>query len=292
MQVQYRSLLSILILASFLAACRSNAPAAPSRNPLAGGPAITWERDPNQVVFRADVVGGEPSLLRLNEVPECTIYGDNRIVWTDNQPNQVIVLFDFVEDITIYDFIQRMTVEFRVYTYEAIAGEGAPDPMTSSPVVEQISVNVNDDLHTIDGFSNWESGYFRDVLTACRDLSRAPALFEPSGGWLSAERVAYDPDATVVLWSTEATGISLESLGIFEQKIWVNDPNLVRVLWSGVTNAPRSLLHYQAEGQYYAVAFEVPGVMRNAPAAPDNNEAGEATGTLEAITDAQQQDET
>lgn len=269
-----------------LAACGGAAPS-PDSGPveLGGDAVIYWPRQADHVVFQIDVVGGdEAAFERRNDIPLCTIYGDNRIVWTDGSGSgRTQVLFDALDDVTIYTFVSDLSVNYRLYTYESLRDtqlltEDAP------PVYEQIRLNVNDREHTTDNFAAWPSGFFQDILADCRSLSQAPALFEPSGGWLSAAFAEYDPDAPVITWSAEVSGVSLSALADAERRLWVDNTNLP-ILWNIVTNSPRSRLADDG-GAYVRLAFEVPNVHRTAPPAPSPDELEAARTPSELIDEA------
>ena len=123
---------------------------------------IDWDRSPASIVFQADVVGGPQDITRMSEVPICTIYGDNRIVWVNElDAFHVEILYDFLTDAAISDFITYLTVQERIYTYEAYATEQANGGI--APVFEVVTINVNGQLHSADAFSGWDSEWFSRV---------------------------------------------------------------------------------------------------------------------------------
>ena len=268
----------LAVMVTFLNACGS----APSNNGGVFQPSIiNWERDPSFVVFSIDVIGGESSFLDRNRIPLCAVYGDNRVVWTDtSQPNQTTVLFDVVQDNAIYDFVTDLTVNKRIYTYES--GADVQPLSEQNPVVEQVKLHVNGKLHITDGFSGWASGFFTDVLSACRSISQAPALFEPAGGWISAVIVEADNSASVVRWDAELSGLPMWSFSDSDRRVWVDDPRLVKILWNVTVNTPFNR-QFEEDDNFYHVAFEVPGVQREAPPAPAANEL-EAARRIEGLT--------
>ena len=183
------------------------------------------------------------------------------------------MLFDVVEDIEIYDFVTDLTVNKRLFTYENIAeslyAEG------QRPVYERIVLDVNDTRHVTDGFSEWPNGYFRDILETCATISETPALFEPVGGWLSAEAVSYDPDAVTIYWNAEGAGIDLNALSSETEPIWVDDAAVVNRIWNTMTNSP-SYRQFQQDGETYQVVFEVPNVHPTSLPAPTADELDRA----------------
>ena len=231
------------------------------------GSIIRWPRDANFVVFRMNVVGGENTeqLYRLNDVPLCSVYGDGRVVWTAPGPGGLDqVLFDFLEDSDITNFISYLTVIERIYTYPA--GFDLELPSSTQPVYEQMQVNVNDIAFTTDVFSNWPEAYFSRILERCRSLSSTPTIFEPTGAWLSAEVVDYNPSVPSAFWETDAAGLSFLELALNGERRWI-EGNVVRIIWNQLrTNAPD--LQFSDGTDEYRLALQVPGVTIDAPPAP------------------------
>ncbi len=266
-----RSLLPMLIVALVLAGCRTapRPPVVDDAGPT--DPSIQWPRDPYHVVFRMDIVGGEETLADRNTVPLCTIYGDNRIVWTDQTDQfQVHVFFDFLTDERIQQFVRFLTIEQRFYTYGT---EDVPQPPREvEPVVETMSLHVNDALHTTDAFDDWPDGYFADILETCRTRSQAPATFEPQNMWIETEITEYSSEQPVFAWDEEVTGLNLrESTG---SRLWVTNEENVALLWSTLMSTPGGPLFRQG-GTVYRLAVEVPNVMRSAPPPPPEGERRE-----------------
>jgi hypothetical protein len=81
---------------------------------------IQWQRTPESIVFRADVAGSntlDPFLMQ-NEIPFCTIYGDNRIVWTNELGDfKTEVLWDIINDDAIRGFVAELVTTEAIYTY-------------------------------------------------------------------------------------------------------------------------------------------------------------------------------
>lgn len=270
-------LIWISVLAIGLAGCgggQSNTGGGGSQpSAIGGGAPISWERSPEHVVFQVDVVGGAQTFTSRNDVPLCTVYGDNRVVWSDStRVGQNSVLFDIVPDQAIYDFVFDLSVNKRIYTYDSLANTQLTGD--SSPVYEQIVLNVNNTPHITDGFEVWPGGYFREILGACQTISETPALFEPSAGWLSAGFTEYNPEATLITWDARASGIDLALLAQFEKRVWVDDQN-VPILWNIMTNSPDGRL-FDQNGLYFEIAFEVPNVHASSPPAPTADEVDAA----------------
>jgi hypothetical protein len=253
-----------LLMAFLLTACGSQTPA---DGVSSGSSVIQWDRGPQTIVFRADVVGGDTAntFRSRNEVPICTIYGDNRIVWTNELSNfETQVLWDQLTDQQIQDFVSYLTIVQRIYTYDAQADLQPPSAV--EPVVETLTVFVNGRVHTTDSFAAWENDYFQSIIRTCKTISATPVLFEPQGAWVSAQVTEYNSNIPGLLWDGNAAGLRLADLASSGERKWITDQNL-RILWNIMrTSSPLTLFN---EGEAtYQVALEVPGVNRDAPPAP------------------------
>jgi len=259
--------LALLGVVLMLTGCAGDA--APQAGGSPGGSVIQWERDPDHIVFRAQVVGGdeEDAFRRRNEIPLCTVFGDNRVVWTNELGGwETQVLIDQVDDIAIQDFISILTIAREFFNYEARADVQVPGE--SEPVVETLTISVNGRTHTSDSFSGWDNDYFLEVVDDCKKISGSPALFEPQGAWLSVNEVPYNPTAPLVNWEGEAAGLSfLAMVENDETQRWITGDNL-KVLWELIrTSSPRLLF---TEGPAtFEIVVEVPGIHPTAPPAPE-----------------------
>lgn len=261
-----RQLLVLLSLLFLLAACQNT----PSDITVGGQdqPVIQWNRDPYQVVFRAEVVGGDntDALYRLNDVPPCTVYGDGRIVWLQESSGTGItqVLFDYLSDDLLMDFIWTIAIEGKIYDY----GEGFSLEIPSSevPVYERLTVEVNDRRHVTDAFAEWPDRYYTDILEHCRTIAPTPRVFEPDAAWLSVQAVEYDASIPSVIWEADASGLSMNEISGSQEKRWIEGNN-VRVLWRVLReNSPD--IQFNENENYYQLALQVPGVTLDAPPAP------------------------
>lgn len=250
---------AILVLIG-LAACQP----APAPN------VVQWERDPNTVVFRAEVTGGDQDVVAaLNEVPRCTIYGDNLVVWTNEVGTfERQVLIDRVPDAAIARFVEYLAVTETIYTYTQPVLTPSPE---SQPVIEAITLFVNGLTHRATSFSGWDQNWFQRVVSACASISQAPVLFAPEGGWLRAIEVTYDINAPSSAWRPSQTGVRLAAASA--EPIWV-DGAAVEAAWALLMSAPPNVIAVEldegaAEPRFFRVVLQVPGITRGAPPAPD-----------------------
>lgn len=226
---------------------------------------IRWDRSPETIVFRGEITGGNtPTILTMNEVPRCTIYGDNRVVWVNELGAfQTEVLYDMVSDEAIADFVNYLTVEERVYTYAARADLQVPQNIP--PVVERVTLNVNDEPYIADAFSGWDVEWFNRVITRCKEISSAPILFDPQTAWIRSEAVDA-PSANIIMWNAEASGLSLAELANSQELRWIEGDN-VRILWNFLHTLPPSLVFGEGD-RYFRVGMQIPQISANTPPAP------------------------
>lgn len=227
---------------------------------------IQWERDPSYIVFRADVSPdpNPPSTFIVGgEVPFCTIYGDGTVVWTEESPNGMRVLFGPVDDERIRRFVNWITVAKGIYTH----GEELDLQMSSvTPVVETLYIHVNGIPHKTDAFAEWEPNYFIDILTECRTLSPQPQIFEPTGAWLSVQSAPFNPNANTVLWEPSVAGIDLNAIAQSGEPQWVTGQGL-RLLWTYLQRSSPDLQFGQLDGNF-VIILQIPNVTRTYPTPP------------------------
>ena len=260
-----RLLISLTMLLVTISACGGNAN--PANNaPVSQSNPIDWDRNPKTVVFRADVTGGSTDpFFALSEVPPCTIYGDNHIVWTNELGvNNVQILEDRVSDDKIREFINYVALTKQIYNYTAKADTL---PLTATkPVVETLTLFVNNVNHKTDAFGGWDYQYYQDIVLNCRQISSAPVLYAPTAAWLSARAVPYDSDSPHQPWDAQANNLSLKDLAATGQPKWITDRN-VSVFWTMFLTSPKNIQFIEDDIEYN-VALQVPNITRDAPAAP------------------------
>ncbi len=258
------------VLVSLIAACT----ASPAPTPIVdmssvavANSVIQWARSPEVIVFRADVVGGarQNTFEGQRDVAWCTVYGDNRVVWVNELGAFATeVLYDRVSDDVIGNFIAYLTINERIYTYEALAPTVSPG--VESPVIETVYINVNGIEHRGDGFSGWDREWFARVLRACKNLSQSPVLFEPQNGWLSARESTYNADTSFRTWDPAATGVDLAQVASSGEPVWISGAG-VREVWNAQNQLPSQFVMQQGD-RYFQVALQVPGISRVSPPAP------------------------
>ena len=234
---------------------------------------VNWDRDPLSIVFQADVIGGVGygTFTEANRVPRCTIYGDGRLVWLSPDDE---VLFDFLTDQQITNFVTFLTVEERFFTYEGGLDTLMPSP--EFPITDILQLNVNGIEHVSDSFGNWAGDYFSRLLDACIGLSEQPRRFQPSEGWFSVDIVVFDSSLPSIPWEAEAAGLSLFDVAEMpNSSIWLENA-LVLPIWTAIRDN-NGRVQFSQDGDEFIVALRVPGVTVDSPAPPTGDDQTLAT---------------
>lgn len=257
------AIVSVLLLA--LAGCGGGTPVS-TEVPFVQNNPIDWRRSASTIVYRMEVQGGRlNAFLQRGELPLCTIFGDNRIVWVNElDANVTEVLEDRLSDAQIIDFLNFALVQSQLLNYNA--GLDLQIPGDETPTVEVITLEVNNFRHVTDGFGGWPPGLYEELLARCRSLSQAPVQVLPTAAWITAREVPYDSSAPGTPWSAEASGLNLRELAASGERRWLADRN-VPILWNVLRNAPANIQFFQ-DNVPYEVVLEVPGLQRDAPPPP------------------------
>lgn len=231
-----------------------------------GGEVIQWDHDPSAIIFRADLTGGNNDpFFTLGEVPVCTIYGDGTVVWTTSVGDPTAeVLFGPADEPRIRRFIENQTIIREIYTYDAqadIVEFGA------NPVVETLTITVNDVTHTTDGFAEWPPNYFEDIVTECQTLSPRPQIYQPTdGAWVSVERRDHNNNSPSISWNPEETGLDMGTVADSGEPVWVSGA-LARALWAQLRRSAPDVQFGQESGSY-VIVLQLPNITRTSPPRP------------------------
>lgn len=253
------------LVALLITACGGGTNATPTAE-FGANQAITWDRSPDNIVFRAEITGGnrEQDFQSRNDIAPCTVYGDNRVVWVNELGDfRTEVLFDQVADDAIRQFVDYVTIVDRIYSYPERASVQLPSQTV--PVYEQLSINVAGQAFVSDAFAGWPADYFQNVLDRCKNISQTPVLFEPTAAWVSAADVAFSFEFPSYPWEASAAGLSLAELATSGERRWISDNN-VRILWNLIRTSPAGFRMLEGD-RMIQVALEVPRVTRYSPTA-------------------------
>lgn len=229
---------------------------------------VEWDRSPDAVVFRADLEGGSvaASFTARSEIPPCTVYGDNRVVWTnDLGAFTSLTLWDRLTDDQVRTFIWQLTINAEFFNYQS--DTNVQPPSSDAPVVETLLLRFNGVERKTDAFSGWTYDYYEEVLNMCKSISGTPVLYEPDAAWVSAQAVPYDISAPVIMWDSAAAGLKFADLAANSEPRWIVG-GVLPFLWQSIHTSP-PYLQFEEDGLYYNVALQIPNVTRLSPPAPE-----------------------
>lgn len=263
-------ILMCLVLLGILTACQPEVATTPplvdetlTRPDLVG--LIEWDRSPSTVVFRAQQTGAGDGFFSLGDIPDCTIYGDNSMVYLiPTDEGAPLVAVDRLPDESIRTLIEDLTLNYQLFNNTS--GLTTLDPTLIPPVYETLSIAINGQTFMFDSLGGWKPDYYTRVVERCRAASLAPAEFVPeSGAWITVRTVSYNPDQAARTWDVAATGVNLGDMSDKPAQ-WVRGAGAV-ALWDMLRAGSASIQLQQGEATYQVV-MQVPGITPNSPAAP------------------------
>jgi hypothetical protein len=223
---------------------------------------ITWERSPLAVVFRAEAATADTtSFDRRSDIADCTIYGDNRIVFTAPNGVGAGVNWQRVSDEAIRLFVEDLTLNYKIYAQRA--GVDALPAEQRPTQTETVTLVVNGQAHRADALGGWTDTSYRDMTERCRAVADSPAELLPAEAFVSVEARPYDDNRPSVDWSA-SNGIDLATLS--GERTWLTGPAM-QALWTAQRESGADV-QFRQDDAVYRVAVEVPGVSRFSPPPP------------------------
>jgi hypothetical protein len=223
---------------------------------------INWDRSPVAVIFRAEVATSDTiSFERRSDIADCTIYGDNRVVFTTPTGVGSGLSWQLVSDEAIRLMVEEFMLEYQIYNQssgiDTIPEEQRPE------YTETVILVVNGQAHRADALGGWPEGYFPQLTERCRAVADSPAELLPVEAYVSAQVVPYNDSRPTISWDP-ASGIDLSTLT--EERIWHSGPAM-QMLWTAQRESGADV-QFRQEDTIYRVAVEVPGVTRYSPPPP------------------------
>lgn len=223
---------------------------------------INWERSPLAVIFRSEVATSDTtSFDRRSDIADCTIYGDNRVVFTTPTGVGNGLSWQRVSDEAIRLMVEELMMDYKIYNQSAGA-DASPDEQQPD-YAETVVLVVNGQAHRADELGGWPEGYFQQITERCRAVADAPAELLPVDAYISAQVVPYDDTRPTIAWNA-ANGIDLSTLS--EERTWVSGPAM-QALWTAQREAGADA-QFRQDDTIYRIAVEVPGVTRYSPPPP------------------------
>lgn len=224
-----------------------------------------WDDSADFVLFRMDEISSANSefaeLELANSVPPCTIYGNGRLIMTNEGEGDNEVLEARLTEDRIRAFLEDV-IGLGFYSWEENLLQTSTDPTLRS-----VTLNLYAESRTIERYGEWPAEGFERMLTLCRNLSTQRALIAPlNGGWL---RAVPAPDAEFTpmaeQWSRNAP-FSLQDVAISGSPYWVDDPAWANYLWQ-IALRSRLVPIFERDRAFH-ISFQIPGISRAAPPAP------------------------
>lgn len=223
---------------------------------------INWERSPLAVVFRAEVATIDTSSFeRRSDIADCTVYGDNRIVFTTPTGTGTGLSWQRISDEAIRLLVEDLMLEYQIYNQsagiDAIPEEQRPEQ------TESVMLVVNGQAHRADALGGWPEGYYQQITERCRAVADSPAELLPVEAYVSAQVVPYNDTRPTIDWDP-SSGIDLSTLT--EERVWLSGPAM-QALWTAQRESGSGVQFRQID-TIYRIAVEVPGVTRYSPPPP------------------------
>lgn len=235
-----------------------------SRQQDSGESVPDWTKDANIVIFRLDqTVDGEPQIDAFNRLPRCTIYGNGHVIWANSIPSGGEQILEArIDDATLRAFLEFVVRDKKFYSIPDYAAQKLPSPNT--PVVESITLNLNQEVRTVRNFEQWPGDEFDAMLSKCTTLTAQPVLYVPAGAWVTV--YATDrTDLSQIPWQPIAE-FKLADIAASRTAIWATGAALAQ-LWTFQHQTPGNV-QWNENDKYYRVIIQVPGLSRDAPPAP------------------------
>lgn len=221
-----------------------------------------WDRGSDFILFRIDVIDETlPEAIIANTIPQCTIYGDGRLVFTNPIEGTNEILEARLTDTQIRSFVEQV-IGRGFYSWE-------DDIISNSDLnrIESISLNLYGQTRTIERYGDWPVDGYETLLSACRNLSDQRALVWPlNGGWLRAYPIdSYDRQDQYFEWPSRIP-FSLADVARSGSPQWVSDPTIAFYLWNIIlTSQPVPVV---IRDEAFLISFQVPGISRTSPPVP------------------------
>lgn len=256
-----RVLFIALIIVFVVSSCRGGGETPQSEDIDYYNGAIQWSENPSHIIFQADLDNPTQADER-GMIPQCTLYGDGRAVWTVNADDPLnSVLFGPVDVPRIRVFVNLLVLA-DIYNRTQLGDLQNPRPT----FVETIRLNVNDSEHISDLYGGWTDIEYYDVLERCQTLSPRPQVYRPDALWLYVEETEYDSSMASILWEADITGVDLGVIAESGQPRWI-EGRVVHLLWAYYLRSPDNM-QYSQNDRNFTIGIEIPNVTRNSPPAP------------------------
>ncbi len=232
-----------------------------------GPPGFNWDKNPNSIILRLDrQLQGDTRVSAMNRLPLCTLYGNGHLVWTNEAPpDGEQVLEAQLDDTAIRVFLDlaiRQQHFFSVPDYAA--GQLAP---AGEYIVESMALNLKDAVRTVRSYGHWPNNEFQMLLDKCTHLTSQPALYAPTGAWLSVFLADQSDSGSgaPIQWQSNQP-FKLSDVAASGKPIWISG-SLLGTLWT-IQRQTLGAVQWLENGKSYQIGLQVPDISRDSPAPP------------------------
>lgn len=225
------------------------------------GPDLAYPAEADHLLAEADTAGGfVPTAYAENHIPAFRLYGDGRVVWTNDEGPQMNVWEGRLSQEKVQDLLAWMADEgyFRMdgfYTVE--------DPPTDLPT-QCLRVYLADQDKSVCEYFDGAPEAFHKIYDLLRSGAGATgvAAYEPQIGWVTAEPLSWESGVGPVAWPE----VLSPALSAMAGGVWVDGPALDFLWRNRLEQGPLVVL--EELGDRYQVILQIPGLMPTAPSPP------------------------
>jgi len=222
---------------------------------------LNYDTGAGTVVVEADSAGGfVPEAFVRGHIPGFRLYGDGRVIWTEQAglgeavheghlaPQEVADLLAWIAERGFFEMDDFYTVE------------NAPTDMPSDCVAVHLAAQDKRVCEYFDGAPE-AFGEIYDRLQAGAGASDVTD-YQPQIGWAVSELLTWDSGAEAIAWPESLTPVPAALVG----GGWIEGETLDFVWQHRLEQGPFTI--FEASGDAYLVVLQVPGLMPQAPPAP------------------------
>ena len=222
-----------------------------------------WDKSAEFVLFRIDSIEeSDPETLISNTIPPCTLYGNGRLIFTNDVNTSQQILESRLSEDQVRAFVEDV-IGYGFYGWE---DDILPQAAVSDLNLKSISLNLYAELRTVERYSEFPVDGYERLLEDCRNLSEQRALVLPlQGGWVRAIPVNDFSSNNTIPWPNNAP-FTLRDVANSGSPYWVEPGQYANYLWD-ISLSDNLMTVIEGSGAYH-ITFQVPGISRTAPPVP------------------------
>jgi predicted small lipoprotein YifL len=225
------------------------------------GPDLSYPAEADHLLVEADTAGGlVPPAYAENHIPAFRLYGDGRVVWTDQEGPRMSVWQGHLSPEKTQELLAWMADDgyFRMDDFYTVE-----NPPTDLPT-RCIRVYLADQSKSVCEYFDGAPETFDQIYGLLQSGAGATDVvtFEPQIGWVTAEPLTWETGSEMVVWPE----VLSPALPAMTGGIWVDGPTLEFLWRNRLEQGP--LMVFEELGDRYQVTLQIPGLMPRAPSLP------------------------